>query len=256
MKTFEFVESVKAVEPAITVSKHYNMFRTTDVVKMAAAYGWNPVQQKQAKVRKETSIGKQKHIVILEHPEFKTSEGNVNLVIRNSHDGKGSLQIFAGYMRIACSNQLFVKNLGDGMELRITHRSSWEEVDDMLSSFIQKIGQVSGIVDQMKNRELKPVEIKRLAKKALEIRYGNTPNLALLNLDPEKLTTITRQEDQGNSLWVVLNRIQEHIVNGGVSYQTQNKKGDVKIRHLRKLTGLNKSVDVNTKLFEAALALV
>lgn len=254
----QLIETVKQIEPQKTVSRKYNFFRTKEILDLALSAGWQIDVQTEAKLRKNIQLrqGKQKHMVILSHPDYITDEGRVNLVIRNSHDGKNALHIFAGFMRIHCANQLFVKNLGEGLSLAISHFSTFEEVQEQFLDFVNnQIPQVEGLVAKMQKKELTQKQIRKLAKKALEIRYGNTPSLHMLDIDPKLLTTIHRPEDEGNSLWKVLNRIQENLVRGGIHYKIENSKGQLVQRRLRKITGMSKRVEVNTALFDAALSL-
>lgn len=255
----KLIETVKQTKPLETVSKKYHFFRTKDVIDTALSAGWQIDIQTEATLRKSSVYkqGKQKHMVILSHPDYVSKEGRVNLVIRNSHDGKNALHVFAGFMRVHCSNQLFVKNLGEGLSLSIKHFTTFEEVQEQFLDFVHnQIPQVMGLVSGMQKKELTQKQIRKLAKKALEIRYANTPSLHMLDIDPKLLTTVQRPEDEGNSLWHVLNRIQENIVKGGVRYQLENQKGNLVDRKLRKITGMQKTVEVNTKLFDAALALL
>ena len=48
------------------------------------------------------------------------------------------------------------------------------------------------------------------ALKAAQLRFGKEAKLS-----PEMLLFVERQEDAGNSMWAVLNRVQEKLVNGG-----------------------------------------
>jgi hypothetical protein len=62
-------------------------------------------------------------------------------------------------------------------------------------------------------REFETTEAQRmlLAEEALTLRYGTTmPPMA-----PEELLRARREIDAANNMWVVLNRIQANIIDGG-----------------------------------------
>ena len=56
----------------------------------------------------------------------------------------------------------------------------------------------------------------------------------------------TRPQDEGNTLWVVFNRTQEALINGGFTITTAAKKE----RKVRKITNMLKDVELNQKLWE------
>lgn len=251
------IESIYTTAPAERVSKRYNLFRTSDIVDMAASYGWQPVIQTEARVNKKIYQGKQDHMVILEHEDMKTEEGNLQMVIRNNHKGTRSLQVFVGYMRQVCSNQLFAKNLGDGMDMRIYHTTSYEQVQEDFQVFVQKIPEFFGVISKMQTKILSKKQIDKLAKRAIEIRYGSSSSLHILKgIDVSSVTRVLREEDSGNSAWVVMNRIQESLVKGTFTYDTTNKKGNTIVRKGRPIKGLNKSIDFNTKLMQEVFSMV
>jgi len=57
-----------------------------------------------------------------------------------------------------------------------------------------------------------------------------------------------REEDEGNSLWKVLNVVQEKLIRGGLSYKLRNGRNQT----ARELTNIDRQVDVNKKLWELA----
>ena len=104
------------------LSDKYKVLQTSKIVEVAESKGWNVQTMSEASVRKENKQGYQRHLIILTKDSYITNEGKMQLAVRNSHDGTTSVQMFAGYMRVACSNQLFAKSFGNtGLEARIKH---------------------------------------------------------------------------------------------------------------------------------------
>ena len=76
------------------------------------------------------------------------------------------------------------------------------------------------------------------ARKAALIRNKSTINV-------DELLAAERTEDEGNDLWVVFNRIQEKIINGG--YKSGSRK-------TRSVKSFQKDIEINEQLFELAEA--
>jgi hypothetical protein len=70
-------------------------------------------------------------------------------------------------------------------------------------------------------------------------------------LDHRNLLIGRRFEDSGDTLWAVLNRIQENVVKGGVNLNRVGRQSST--RTLRSVTD---DARVNARLWEAADALV
>jgi hypothetical protein len=62
------------------------------------------------------------------------------------------------------------------------------------------------------------------------------------------LLTPERKEDEGDNLWVVLNRVQEKLTQGGFGYL--NAKG--KLRKTRAVKNFTMDTEMNMKLWEIA----
>lgn len=75
------------------------------------------------------------------------------------------------------------------------------------------------------------------------------------NLEVNSILGFQRLEDKGNNAWVVFNRIQEYLIQGGLTYQTINKKGKVTERTTRKLKGINSLIVFNDYLYQLILSL-
>jgi hypothetical protein len=58
--------------------------------------------------------------------------------------------------------------------------------------------------------------------------------------------TPTRNEDAGNSLWKVFNRVQERLVQGNFVYNNGNPR---KSRKARSIKNLKRDIEFNEKLF-------
>jgi len=68
------------------------------------------------------------------------------------------------------------------------------------------------------------------------------------NMRSGDLLNARREEDSGGELWKVLNRVQENLVKGGITYRT--KKG--RQMTSRGITGATPLVQINERLWQLA----
>lgn len=86
------------------------------------------------------------------------------------------------------------------------------------------------------------IQITEFAGKAAMIRFGE--NVAV---DLDELLEVERNEDSGNSLWTVFNRVQEKLITGGCSY-----KMGAKMRKARAVKNFSQDLKINEALWELA----
>lgn len=231
------------------VSEKYTHIPTYQVVDDMKKLGWEPVDTQQVKARK--GKGFQKHMVKFQHEGLFISGENgdssqVQLLLLNSHDGTSSFRFEAGIFRLVCSNGLIIKSNNMG-SFKIRHMGyTFEELQTQLNEFVANL---DGVVDKMNQMVNKPVSVedaRKMAKRALDIRFGEETKTDdnLLN----EIILPTRIEDEGASLWKIFNVVQEKIVGGGFQYI--NSKG--KIRKARKIKNFQQDIKVNQQLWEMA----
>lgn len=241
--------SITQTKKADHLTDRYKFISTMDVVEKATAYGWNVVSSKEARTTKYQ--GFQKHIVIMENPEFKSEEGNIQLVIRNGHHGYQSLQVFLGFMRIRCSNQLFARNIGEGSYLTIRHsQKGLDALDGFLTGFKTTVNDFAFGIRKLQEKILTPEQVRVFAREALKLRWEESEiDDALVT---QSLAT-RRSGDEGESAWLVMNRVQEAMIRGGVFVVNPEKK---KVRKARQIKGIDSLLTINTKLMEMTLQLL
>jgi hypothetical protein len=84
------------------------------------------------------------------------------------------------------------------------------------------------------------------AIKAVEARFGEEKQLPTEEID--NLLAAERKEDEGNSVWLILNRVQEKLTSGGFGYL--NARG--KVRKSRAVKNFTQDLSMNQKLWELA----
>ena len=245
------------------LSKHYSFVPTMNVVNDLRALGYEVVDAKQVKARKKSTNGYQKHLITFEHPKHKAEnkEEYPQILLTNSHDGSNAFTLSAGIFRLVCSNGLVIKAEDYG-SARLVHKGySFEAVQKLVKEFEETVGEVLNKITAMKKVELTKEQQIEFAKKAALLRFTaksyNEDNIAdVVNIDD--LLNVEREEDAGNGLYEVFNRVQESIVQGKYLYAASGKvnDADTKTRKARPIKNFKQSIDVNKKLSALAFELV
>ena len=72
-----------------------------------------------------------------------------------------------------------------------------------------------------KKRPMTENEMKTFAQQAIDARFGGAK---VTGIELEELLAVERNEDNGNTLWKVFNRVQEKIVGGSFTYVNEEGK--------------------------------
>lgn len=242
--------SVFAEQPAAKVSGRYGFVPTVSVVEELQARGLVPVFAGQTISRDENNRPFAKHLLRFRPQYAPTVVGQSvpEVVLMNSHDGTSGFKLWLGLFRMVCCNGMIVS---DGVlgQVSVAHRSNAAQiVGDQSIGFMGQIDHIEDRVRRFMDRVLSPLEQGQLAETAAQIRWGNDRPRGL---DHHNLLIGRRFEDSGDTLWAVLNRIQENVVKGGVNLNRVGRQSST--RTLRSVTD---DARVNARLWEAADALV
>lgn len=241
--------SIFASGPMEGVSKRYTFVPTAQIVDGLRKHDWVPVNVEEQHIRKETRRGFQKHLIRFRRTEQMETleEWNVELVLLNSHDRGCAYQLHAGIFRRICSNGLV---LSEGSFQAIRFRHAGLLADEIVQAsfrvmdFAPRVGE---LVNRFRFRALESRESLSLAENAIMLRYGS---LAEAPVEAETLLKARRPEDEGTDLWTTMNRVQENLVQGGVSDFHRDRRG--KLRSVRPLRGIDSKVTLNKGLWTLA----
>jgi len=231
------------------VSNRYTFVPTAQVVDGLRQHDWVPVNVEEQRIRKEARRGFQKHLIRFRRTEQMETldEWNVELVLVNSHDRGSAYQLHAGIFRRVCSNGLVLSE-GSFEAIRLRHAGLVAEVvveaSLRLLDYLPKVGE---LVQRFRSRVLEVRESLDLARHALMLRYQNMDEAPV---DAETLLKARRTEDEGTDLWTTMNRVQENLVQGGVSDFHRDRRG--KLRSVRALRGIDSKVSLNKGLWNLA----
>ena len=244
--------SVFAEGPMRGVSGRYTFVPTADIVRGLQEMEWVPVGVEEQRIRIEARRGFQKHLVrFRQAAQIATlDEWNVELVLVNSHDAGSAYQLHAGVFRRLCSNGLVISE-GGFEALRFRHAGLTPAVVVEASlRLLAEMPRLGGLIERFRRRTLTDPEGLRFAEAALLLRYPSVPEAPV---SPEALLRVRRPEDEGSDLWRTLNRVQEHLVRGGIADGKHDRRG--RTRSVRALRGIDSKVDLNKGLWSLAESL-
>lgn len=235
--------SVFTTDKAPHLTDKYIQTPTSRVVEDLMSMGWQVTKAQEVKARK--GKGFQKHMVVFRNPEIMIKGANGDdsfpqILLTNSHDGKAAFNFRVGIFRLICSNGLVISD-ADFNNVSIRHMNySFETLQTKIQEVIAKLPNLVQKINLFKQTELTDAQMADFATKAAALRNKQTVNIAdLLRAD--------RNQDAGNDLWLVFNRIQEKVISGGYGYGRKNRKA-------RSVKNFQQDIKLNEQLFELAEA--
>jgi hypothetical protein len=255
---FKSLEELKQTTPSIftkngssNTSDKYSHIPTDTVIKDLQLLGWNVVDAKEVKARKQ--VGYQKHLVVFRNNDvvINGKDGDTvypQILLTNSHDGKNSFSFQAGLFRMICENGLVIATK-QFENYKIRHMGyDFETLQGVIKDMISNLDLTVESMNKMKETELTEEQTLDFAKQLLETRVAGSKN----KFGDEAIADILtpqRKEDKGNGLWEVFNRVQENIVEGNFQYLTPGGK----LRQARPIKNFRQDMNINAKMYEQAL---
>ena len=233
-------------EPHYDVSDKYHFIPTIDVIEEIRANNWYPVSVSEASVRDADKEGYQQHLVRFRHFDdlLHEPENAVELLLFNSHDRSKSFSISAGIYRFVCANGLVI---ADSVfeTYKIKHLGDREnDVANAVANITAIKPKLMEKVHQLESIQLSELEKESFARSSIPLRFEK-----YLQVEHTDLLIPHREEDRDNSLYTVMNVIQENLLRGNIS-GINRETG----RHFtsREITSISKDVEVNQGLWDIA----
>jgi hypothetical protein len=242
------LEEIKQVAPSVFttdkaphLSDKYVQTPTSRVVEDLMKLGWQVTKAQEVKARK--GKGFQKHIIVFRNPDIMIKGKNGDdsfpqILLTNSHDGKAAFNFRVGIFRLVCSNGLVISD-ADFSNVSIRHTNyTFETLQTKIGEIIAKLPGLVQKINLFKSKILTQEQMNDFATKAAALRTKQVVNaMDLLNS--------VREQDKGDDLWVVFNRVQEKVIGGEFSYGRKNRKS-------RSVKSFQKDIEINEQLFELA----
>lgn len=190
------------------VTDRYTHINTETIVNKLLDAGFIISDTAEARVRKESNVGFQKHIITMQNDKYATDEGVPTIAIRNSHNRSTGLALYSGFIRYACLNMLVFGS--DIEELKMQHKRNWEaDVDAFIMGYEDKVVRSLQNQTKMEQKRMSSYDEKLFTKAVAQLRYPLEDYM-----DYRELSRVNRVEDRGDSLWLCFNRVQENILKG------------------------------------------
>jgi hypothetical protein len=243
-------------------SQKYSFVSTGDVIEKFASEGFTHKLIKEEKCRGHYA-GYGTHLIALSHKDIQMkefmNEVQPQLLLRNSYHGRTKILINLGMYRLVCKNGLM---LGSNFEsisfkhIRITKSDVEQVLEIMKDSYTNK---VAPLISSLKSIEMTEYDKRMFAQAAMDKRLESLKK-TIVSTDAESLLTLRRSEDQGNSAWNVLQRVQENLglnyrpSDVSVTYKIETKdKNDNTVerqRRINRVSNIGYVTDMNQFLFD------
>lgn len=227
---------------APTVSERYKHVQTSNVIDALGVHGFKVSGQRQ-----RSDTGKHGVILVNRQQGFLDRSGSENfatVTLFNSHDGKGAVQLIAGYFRAICSNGMVSGELMD--TLRVRHsENGLNSLTGIVAMLPERLQAYAHDIMRMQNTELTTKDKISLAQNVFE----RIETLRAIPTPADLLFARRENDLAANDLYTVANIIQENIIKGGMRSRESN-------RRLRAVTGLQSQTELTQLVMVEATKLI
>ena len=230
----ETVQDLHGVVPAAFTQSYnpartdrYSHLPTNQLIDTLVELGWNPRFAQQNGTSKWA-----RHFIKFSHKDLERVKiaGDIvtpHAILDNSHDGTTLGAVHLGLFRLICSNGMVIAIPGLASSFAFKHIGlDRDEIQKLMVDVDTNLKKGILRVNTMTNISLKPNEQEEFVIKAIAARephrfVGADDEILAAEIkrmnDIQGILTPTREEDKGDELWKVFNRVQEKLVKGGYS---------------------------------------
>ena len=248
-------EQMYAVAPSIFAeqahgsrSERYAYIPTSAILRRLQAEGFSPFMVCQSRSRDLAKREHTKHMVRLRHASQITGEEANEIILVNSHDGSSAYQMLAGVFRFVCCNGMVC---GTTMsDVRVRHNG--DVIDNVIEGAFRVVEDFALVDEQkgaMKELWLSHGDQLAFAKAARSLKYDDPDVPAPIT--EHQLLFIERAEDNAADLWTTLNRVQEHLMRGGI----RGRRPDGRRATTRGINAIDQNIKINRALWILAEAM-
>jgi hypothetical protein len=180
------------------------------------------------------------------------------IILYNSHDGTGSVKLFAGAFRFICSNGIVA---GEGFQSRIYHSRALLGFEEMLRNTVATLPELMGRIDRMRGVSLSTGDVHDMAIAGVATRWddytGQAKGAYAVAQTVKDVMQVRRNGDEGYDAWTVFNRIQEGVIRGNAMIRsiTETHPEGV-MRKARPINSIKEAVRINRELWDIAEAAI
>lgn len=224
----------------------YRFIDTKEIITQAERAGWTLLDAKSSKVKKQSKMGYEAHLLTFGNESLPTiakgtnSESRPLLYVINSHDATRALRGLLGVLRIACLNGIMAGTAFK--EFRAAHtgdvtnkvRQGFEYLLDSVPAEIARVNELSGI---QLTQDAALDYLNKLAQERLSTSRHEVVSISV--------PTPSRVQDIGYDAYTVLNRGQEMLIRGGIKYYTKDDQNKIRAGSTRRIYSIPQSLTLN-----------
>ncbi len=238
------------------LTDRYVSLNTSDVLPVLQDYGYTPVQAAQKRSR-SSSPAHSAHMLAFAKTwdiDFGTGDIRPEIILYNSHDGSGSVKLFAGCFRFICSNGIVA---GDGFQSRIYHSKALNGFEEMLRNTVATLPTMMERLEKLRGVTLDPHQSVMMAKRGVETRWDlleeQTNGVYATPQTIADVLHVSRYEDNYMDAFTVFNRIQEGVIRGSAFVKSlSDKHPEGVMRKARPVNSVKENIRINSELWNIA----
>ena len=238
------------------LTDRYVSLNTSDVLPIMADYGYLPTQAAQKRSRKASAEHAAHMLAFSKTDDIAEGWDGIRpeIIMYNSHDGTGSVKLFAGAFRFICSNGIVA---GDGFQSRIYHSKALTGFEEMLRNTVATLPELMGRIDRMRGVSLSTGDVHDMAIAGVATRWddytGQERGAYAVAQTVKDVMNVRRNGDEGYDAWTVFNRIQEGVIRGNAMIRSiTEKQPEGVMRKARPVNSIKEAVRINTELWNIA----
>jgi hypothetical protein len=255
----QLAPAVYSTTKAGRLTDRYVSLHTSDIIPVLADYGYEPVQAAQKRSRMVDAVDHASHMVAFAKPATNDESAGIRpeIILYNSHDGTGSVKLFAGCFRFICSNGIIA---GNGFQSRVYHSKALLGFEDMLRKTVDTLPTLMERMERLRGITLTIDDAYLIAERSVATRWdffnGQTKGVFATDTTVGNVLKITRNEDKGMDAFTVFNRIQEGVIRGNAFVKSLNATHpEGHMRKARNVSSIKEHVRINSELWDIADAI-
>jgi uncharacterized protein DUF932 len=234
-------------------SSRYAPIPTSLVVQGLRREGFDVIQASQSRARQEDRREYTKHMLRLRRVDAKADRaiGDVypEVVLVNANDGSSRYVLSAGLFRLICLNGMTTSDK-TFEPIKITHAG--DVVERVIEGTYKVLDESITALDHARawsEIDLNPREQHAFAESARVLRFGDSEGNVTSPITAAQLNVPRRRDDDRASLWATFNRVQEHVMNGGLRGRSVDDLGRSRRVTSRSVNGIDQDQRLNRALW-------
>ncbi|CAB4155595.1 Protein of unknown function DUF932 [uncultured Caudovirales phage] len=255
----QLAPAVYSTTKAGRLTDRYVSLHTSDIIPVLADYGYEPVQAAQKRSRMVDAVDHASHMVAFAKPATDDESAGIRpeIILYNSHDGTGSVKLFAGCFRFICSNGIIA---GNGFQSRVYHSKALSGFEDMLRKTVDTLPTLMERMERLRGITLTIDDAYDIAQRGVATRWdmfdGQTKGVFATQTTVNNVLQPQRVQDNMMDAFTVFNRIQEGVIRGNAFVKSLNATHpEGHMRKARNVSSIKEHVRINAELWDIADAI-